>query len=165
VTQLFWIAGPWRGRLAIAPRPRGDDWLDDETVAWRANGIDTVVSLLMPEEADQLGLAREAAASEAAGMQFRSLPIVDRSVPESLSVALSLMNDLDNQLTEGRTVVIHCRQGIGRAGLIASALLVDAGFSPAEAVRRVSDCRRVPVPETSEQRAWIDAFASTRALR
>jgi hypothetical protein len=34
------------GRLAIVPRPRAGDWLDDEIAAWRAEGIDLVVSLL-----------------------------------------------------------------------------------------------------------------------
>lgn len=26
---LYWIDGVWPGRLAIVPRPRGDDWLED----------------------------------------------------------------------------------------------------------------------------------------
>ena len=47
-TKVYWIAGPWQGRLGIVPRPRGADWLDDETRAWRDVGIDMVVSLLEP---------------------------------------------------------------------------------------------------------------------
>ena len=38
--KVFWIAGSWRGRLGIVPRPRGADWLDDETRAWREAGIE-----------------------------------------------------------------------------------------------------------------------------
>ena len=49
-TKVYWIAGPWQGRLGIVPRPRGADWLDDETRAWRDVGIDMVVSLLEPAE-------------------------------------------------------------------------------------------------------------------
>lgn len=26
--RVFWIAGPWPGRLGIVPRPRGREWLD-----------------------------------------------------------------------------------------------------------------------------------------
>ena len=33
--DLFWITGPWRGRLAIATRPRGGEWLGDEIRGWR----------------------------------------------------------------------------------------------------------------------------------
>src|ERR671919_1670502 len=58
---VFWIAAPWRGRLGILPRPRGGDWLGDEIAAWRAAGIDTVVSLLEAEEEAQLVLEGEAA--------------------------------------------------------------------------------------------------------
>ena len=50
--DLFWIVGPWRGRLAIAARPRGGDWLEDEITGWRLAGIDIVVSLLESHEAD-----------------------------------------------------------------------------------------------------------------
>ena len=63
-TDLFWVPGPWRGRLAIARRPRGGDWLDDEASAWRQADIDVVVSLLENDEAAQLDLLRERQAAE-----------------------------------------------------------------------------------------------------
>jgi hypothetical protein len=34
-------------------------------------------------------------------------------------------------------------------------------ISPSEAIQRVNAARRAPVPETAEQRAWIDSFAAT----
>ena len=64
-TKVFWVDGPWRGRLGILPRPRGGDWLRDETAAWREAGVDVVVSLLEPEEAAQLVLEDEAGAAAA----------------------------------------------------------------------------------------------------
>jgi len=27
LTELHWVDGPWPGRLAVAARPRGGDWL------------------------------------------------------------------------------------------------------------------------------------------
>ena len=27
---VYWLDGPWLGRLAIVARPRGDEWLTDE---------------------------------------------------------------------------------------------------------------------------------------
>ena len=29
-TKLYWVDGPWLGKLALAARPRGGDWLCDE---------------------------------------------------------------------------------------------------------------------------------------
>jgi hypothetical protein len=122
-TDLFWVEGPWLGRMAISPRPRGEDWLDDEMIGWRKAGVDAVVSLLEPDEAEHLGLDRERRFSEANDMEFYSLPIADRNVPDSDADTERLLTVLEEALNRGNTIAIHCRQGIGRAGLIASALL------------------------------------------
>ena len=39
MTKLYWISGPWAGKLAIAARPRGGDWLEDEIRDWKNGGI------------------------------------------------------------------------------------------------------------------------------
>ena len=59
-TELHWVDGPWTGKLALSARPRGGDWLGDEMAAWRRAGIDTVFSLLTPEEEQDLDLKQEA---------------------------------------------------------------------------------------------------------
>src|SRR5205814_8025631 len=82
-TKLHWVSGPWPGRLAVASRPRGGDWLEDEIASWRQAGIDTVFSLLTPEEERDLDLADEGHQVRAHGMKFVSFPIPDRQVPSS----------------------------------------------------------------------------------
>jgi protein-tyrosine phosphatase len=161
LTELFWVDGPWLGRMAISPRPRGGEWVDDEMKGWRRAGVDVVVSLLEPGEAEDLGLDEERKYCKANGMEFYSLPIVDRSVPSSDAEAARLLAEMEEALNRGKNVAIHCRQGVGRAGLIASTLLVETGVNPSDAVLRVSAARHAPVPETAEQRAWIDSFAAT----
>ena len=49
-TTLYWIDGPWKGKLALSGRPRGGDWLKDEIAHWKQARINTVVLLLTPEE-------------------------------------------------------------------------------------------------------------------
>jgi protein-tyrosine phosphatase len=159
-TELHWMDGPWPGKLAISARPRGGDWLDEELASWRKSGVDEVVSLLTPEEVESLELQNEAAHSRDAGMQFRSFPIIDRSVPASKWDALRLIEVLNADLSAGKNVSVHCRQGIGRAGLIAASLLVARGLRPDEALERISLTRGVSVPETAEQRAWVKGLAS-----
>ena len=154
--DLFWIPGPWRGRLAIASRPRGGDWLDDEASAWRQADIDVVVSLLENDEAAQLDLLRERQAAEDHAINFISFPIPDRGVPSSMQEAVSLIAGIGAQLDAGKNVAVHCRQGIGRSGLIAAGVLMTSGASPGEAMQIVSSARGISVPETLAQRQWTE---------
>jgi protein-tyrosine phosphatase len=162
-TELYWVDGPWPGKLAMASRPRGGDWLEDEMAAWRQAGISTVLSLLTPEEERELDLKNEAQEAKARGMRFASLPIPDRQVPNSESEVSAALDRLDADLSAGKNAVIHCRQGIGRTGLVAACLLITKGRTPEFAVKALSAARGNPVPETREQRRWIDHYAAVLA--
>lgn len=162
-TKIYWVDGPWTGKLALASRPRGGDWLDEEMAAWRAAGIDTVLSLLTPEEEQELDLKREAQGVKVRGMKFVSLPIADREVPNSESEVSAALERLDADLSAGKNVLVHCRQGVGRTGLVGACLLVAKGLTPDTAVETLSAARGVAVPETVEQRRWIDHYAAVLA--
>jgi protein-tyrosine phosphatase len=154
VFDYYEVEGPWLGRLAIVARPRGGDWLADEAAAWRRAGVGVVVSLLTSDEATELGVADEGPAVRAAGMEFIPFPIPDRGVPEAAAAA-SLFASLAAGLAAGKTVAVHCRQGIGRSALIAAGLLIRAGLGADAAVARVAAARGLPVPETADQRRWL----------
>ena len=162
-TELHWVEGPWPGKLALASRPRGGDWIDDEMAGWRQRGIDVVLSLLTPEEEEELDLKHEAPAVQAGSMEFISLPIPDRGLPGSEAKVAVALEKIDAALSSGENVVVHCRQGIGRTGLIAACLLISRGLDPGAAVARLTSARGISVPETSEQRQWIDHFAAVQA--
>jgi protein-tyrosine phosphatase len=154
--DLFWIPGPWSGRLAIVARPRGGDWLVDEVSSWRTDGVDTVVSLIEDAEAQQLDVVHEPQAAEAYGMRFISFPIPDRGVPASVDAAISLIGRIARHLERGSTVAVHCRQGIGRSGLIAAGVVMTSGVGAQEAIQIVSAARGIGIPETPEQRGWLE---------
>jgi protein-tyrosine phosphatase len=157
-TQIYRIEGPWRGTLGISARPRGGDWLEDEIQAWREAGVDIIVSLLTRDEAREMDLAKEELYTRGSGLEFFSFPIEDRHVPQSRDLALRLVEQLASSLASGKNINIHCRQGIGRSSLIAAALLIAKGVPNSEAVARISAARHVPVPETPEQRDWIQSL-------
>ncbi|HET6208697.1 MAG TPA: hypothetical protein VFD98_17900, partial [Terracidiphilus sp.] len=94
VPEIFWIEGysqpgiedsslpiPAAPGLAIVARPRGDNSLEDELRQLKQGGIDTLVSLLEPYEADVLGLAEERATARHVGLHFLSYPIPDGQIP------------------------------------------------------------------------------------
>jgi protein-tyrosine phosphatase len=158
--ELFWIPGPWRGSLAVVSRPRGGDWLEDEARAWKRAGIDVIVSLLDNSEATELNLTKEHDVAESNRIRFISFPIPDRGVPVSQKDALSLLATMTTLLREGRNVAIHCRQSVGRSGLIAAGLLVISGTEVDKAVEAVSVARGQKVPETDGQLQWIKHLPS-----
>ena len=159
LSKLYWIEGPWKGKLAITPRPRGYEWIEDEILFWKDSDLEVIVSLLTREEMVTLGLEEEENFCSKYGLEFLSFPIVDRDVPESMLKTLNLVKELYAKLSNGKKIAIHCRQGIGRAALIASALLVFSGVDPEKSFVAVSRARGCSVPETSGQKDWIKRFA------
>ena len=154
-TELYWIEGPWPGRLAIMPRPRGGDWLEDEISSWRRMGIDTIVSALTEEERTELDLGREQELCEGVGVDFIAFPIMDRGLPSSVNATLELVRQLEQGLGHGRKIAIHCRQGIGRASLLAACVLAAGGIDAVTAFERIAAARGCAVPDTNEQREWV----------
>jgi protein-tyrosine phosphatase len=134
--------------------------LGDEIAAWRDAGIDVVVSLLEPEEEAQLVLENEAGAAAASGIDFRPFPIPDRGVPASRESVAELASEIVDALDTGRNVAVHCRQGIGRSGMIVGGVLVAAGEDLDTALKAIEESRGLAVPETEEQRRWLCDFAS-----
>jgi protein-tyrosine phosphatase len=163
-TELYWIEGPWLGRLAVMPRPRGGDWLEDEVQSWRRSGVQVVVSLLTAAEEEELSLVEERNLCSANNIAFVSFPIVDQSVPLSFEAFSNLLVNLAEQLPSGKKVAIHCRQGIGRAALVAICLLMVSGIGAAAAIERVGRARGCSVPETPDQRTWIADFSKSLVI-
>lgn len=159
-TELYPIPDVPTGRVAILPRPRAGDWLADEVAAWRAVGVEVVVSLLDDDEITELGLADEEACCSGWGLRFVRFPIPDRGTPEARAAFTALVTSLVAELRQGRYVGVHCRMGIGRSGLLAACLLVALGATTADAWAAVERGRGRPVPDTQEQRAWAERWAA-----
>src|SRR3954451_16406573 len=137
-TAVYWVDGPWPGKLGLAARPRGGDWLEDEIADLKRVGVSTVVSLLTPQEEHDLALDEESCDVRSQGMSFVSFPIPDREVPSSEDQLTKTLDALDADLTSGKNVLVHCRQGIGRMGLLAACLPVAEGWNPEAAVNCLS---------------------------
>jgi protein tyrosine phosphatase (PTP) superfamily phosphohydrolase (DUF442 family) len=153
--DYYEIQGPWPGRLAISPRPRGDDWLEDEIRTWKKDGFDLVVSLLTRDEERELGIEKEGTLARQIGLEFKSLPIPDRGVPRSRAAIQTLVGSIREHLKSDRNVLVHCRQGIGRSALVAASVLADFGADPKSVWSVIETARGVPVPDTPEQKRWV----------
>ena len=157
--SIYWIERVFPGRLGIAARPRGGDWLEDEIKAWRANEVDIAISLLTPDEEEELGLKLENKISESNGLEFHSLPIADRGVPESNEPIILLADKILQRLLAGKNAILHCRQSVGRSGMMAATVLIESGMVPHDAIRLIRNARNVEIPETKQQMEWIESLA------
>ncbi len=159
--SLYWIDVPGPGRLAIAPRPRGGEWLAEEVNSWANARGHSVVSMLTKDEALELDLKAEQAECQKHGIEYISFPVLDRGVPASRSATLKLARVMHGQLAKGKGIVIHCRAGIGRAALFAACTLALSGMDSETAFCRISASRGCEVPDTSEQRTWVAEWVRT----
>ena len=143
------------GALAITPRPRGGDWLDDDIAALAAQGVAVLVSLLRADEQVELALENEAAACQAHGVEFLALPVEDLGAPSDSAAFVKAVRGLASLIRSGTSVAVHCRQSVGRSGLLAVAIAVAVGVPLESAIQEVSAARGVQVPETTVQNDWL----------
>ncbi len=154
--MAYWIELDSKARLATAARPRGGDWLETEMAQLRRERADILVSLLTDDEVIELGLSQEADECKIAGIDFRNFPIPDRDVPASTEDFRKFIAELHAELRGGKSIVAHCRAGIGRSSLLIASLLKLEGMTAAEAFRRISVARGLPVPDTQRQVKWVE---------
>jgi protein-tyrosine phosphatase len=147
-------------RLAIIPRPRGQDWLPDDISLLQRAGIDVVVSALTAAENEELGLVEESRCCQSRGIEFLSFPIEDRSVPNSSAEFTELVNSVTDFLRKGKAVAVHCRAGIGRSSMVVASALIHIGHSTESAFRSIEESRGCTVPDTHEQRRWVERHSS-----
>ena len=159
IAEIFWTKEKHPGRIALVPRPRGGDWLEDETAAWANGDLNVIVSMLDAEENDSFDLGSEGEFCARNNIEFISFPVKDRGVPVFNREFQQLLEKLKISLLQGKNVGIHCRQSIGRAPFLAAILMRMFGIEPSEAFRQLSFVRGVEVPETVEQRKLVEQFA------
>jgi len=154
-----------RARVSAMSTARGNGamFFDDEMTDIRRQGVDVLVSCLLPSEERDLDLVAESGAAERAGITFVRTPMEDRGTPPDPAAFGEVVNRLSDDRRAGHRVAIHCRQGLGRSPLVAAALLVRSGQAPDEAWALIAERRRQSVPDTDEQRDWIRSFAGSAA--
>ena len=80
IAEVFWTKEKYPGCIALVPRPRGGEWLEDEAAAWSNASLDVIVSMLEAEENDWFELRREAEVCAENGIEFISLPMLPTEV-------------------------------------------------------------------------------------
>jgi protein-tyrosine phosphatase len=158
MNTVLWIGEANPSHLAIVLRPRGGDGLQADLEEIRAAGIEVIVSLLTPQDAEELGLSDESRIARQLGMQFISYPILDRCTPSDVAGFSRIVTSLRDQVRAGRSIGAHCRGCIGRATVLLASVLIALGWDAREALHLIERARGFQVPDTEEQLKWILSF-------
>ena len=150
----------------------GKQQTDGLTGAWARNldadcdviarwGASTVLTLIEAHELTELQVERLPAELAERNIAWHHLPIPDQDVPDErfLKAWPTLSGELHALLAGGQRILIHCRGGLGRTGLVAACLLVERGFQANAAIRRVRAARPHAV-ETRAQEAYVERIAN-----
>ena len=115
-----------------------------------------VVSLIEPHELISLGVPRLGDEISRRSMAWLHLPIADVSTPpDQFEASWAAHGEgLRARLRDGFNVMVHCKGGLGRAGMVAAKLLVELGAEPQEAVAQVRAVRPGAI-ETPSQRDYV----------
>jgi protein-tyrosine phosphatase len=158
--QIYWIEYRNSGRLGIMSCPRGGSKLAHDISALRDAGVDVVVSLLTESDEFELDLLEEADLCMIHQIEFLAFPIVEQQVPLLDPETSAFMQTVANRLADHKQVVLHGENSIGRSALMAASVLVVQGLSVDDAFARIAAACNCRVPDTSEQRTWVEQFAN-----
>ena len=129
----------------------------DAIVQW---GASSIVSIMERDEFTALNVPDLGSLVLARGMAWHHLPVADQSVPSGnfMHAWSSLSKSLQRRLAAGEKIVLHCRGGLGRTGLIAALLLIDLGWGADAAIKLIRETRSARAIETKEQEEYVRRY-------
>jgi len=141
------------GQLAISPVPGRFGTYADDLAALAAWGANLVVSLTSDAEMAQAGADRMANDLAAKGIAWRPWTITDCGVPDPGADWAGLAADTGACLDKGQRVLVHCKGGCGRSGMVVLRLIIAHGESADQALKKLRHIRPCAV-ETDAQMDW-----------
>jgi len=139
------VSGSWERDLSI----------DMQVVkSW---GATAWLNLLTRKEMLNLKVKDLEVAVKESGIRYHCLPIGDADVPDAVFEKSwkTVGTQLREELLRGGKILIHCKGGLGRSGMISARLIVELGAAtPEEAIRRVRVSRSGAI-ETREQEQHV----------
>ena len=150
----YWITEINAATIGISPCPAPSPNTENDITG---QDLTMLVSLLSPNEEEQLGLEQEEVTCTAVGIAFNKLPIPDNSIP-GVDNFTKFIDLLYSKTNEPGKILIHCRHGIGRSSLIAIGLMIKHGMPLKESIVMVRKIRGQNVPQHISQRKLLSWY-------
>jgi protein-tyrosine phosphatase len=153
--------------LTFAPGKRcestlGFRWerdVDADLSALIKTGTSVLVCLMEDHELPPNGLAELLPSARSRGLEVLRLQIRDGGIPDDIADVDTLLDAIDDRVSRGQRIVIHCLGGLGRTGTVAGCYLVRRGMTSAQAIEVLHHVRKSDrCPENDTQRAFIAGY-------
>lgn len=170
--QIASVEAPGGGVVGLTFCP-GKHQADAATGVWardlgldlqaiKAWGAGLLATLVTAAELKALKVEGLGPAAEALGMRWLHLPLPDATAPTAQWDRgwVAARRGVHAELDAGGRVLVHCKGGLGRAGMVAALILVERGMAPDEAVKAVRRARGPGAIETAAQERYVRALAA-----
>lgn len=156
-TPLYKIIDIDNASIYMMPKPDNTQ-LAKDIQFYQSQGINTVISLLLPEEIAKLGLTEEENMCTKHGIEFINFPVKDMDIP-NLEQLKAFNQQLKQKIEQGKSITIHCHGGRGRAGTVAITLMKEFGYTTEEATKLAQEGRQDKnVPVCDIQREFVKIY-------
>jgi len=120
------------------------------------SGASTLITVMEDHEFDVLGVPNFKDSVKTRSFYWEQLLVKDCDIPTDIFEAQwkKLGPKIHEQLKNNELIIIHCRGGLGRTGLLAARILVEVGYSPVDAIAMVRKTRSHTI-ETFSQEYYI----------
>ena len=152
--EVFEISvGPALLGISRLPGLQGNFLADIEKIFnWKPAGI---ISLTQQKEIEDLGSSDFISFIEKEKILWLHFPIKDFGTVDQQQEILwePISKNIHQKINDGDRILVHCRGGCGRAGMIVLRIMVEFGEDPDEALERLRKIRPCAV-ETKAQENW-----------
>ena len=166
---VSWLpVAPGRLGLTFAPGKHqtsassGAVWrrdLDEDLARLKTfHGVDRLICLLGDRELKRLAIGAYHERAAAHGLGVTQHPIQDGGTPDDRDALEALITSIVAFLKAGKTVVIHCAGGLGRAGTVGGCVLRALGLEAEATLQTLRWARGTSCPENDTQRRFIAEF-------
>ena len=152
--EVFEISlGPALLGISCLPGLQGNFLADIEKIFnWKPA---TIVSLTEKKEMEDLGARDFISLIEKEKIPWLHFPIKDFGIVDQQQKFLwePTSKNIHQKLNNGDRILVHCRGGCGRSGMIVLRIMIEFGEDPEEALERLRKIRPCAV-ETEAQENW-----------
>ncbi len=144
------------GRLYIGPMPGKYQEITDFYAWIQTEKIDSVICLTPDDEIKQYSKDYlQDIKTGTVPFDYKQYPLYDHGAPndEDFTIFLNFSITIAQDINQGKHVLIHCLEGIGRSGFVSQLVLRIFGMDPklvAQHVRKAGG-----YPESDSQRAYL----------